>query len=146
MSKSGSSNHHDSMHHDSRNGRSSYSKDYHTKYGKKYSFGYSYFGKDHYHWSYQCWYPRYSCDCYYCPSSYCWYYWCEPRVCYLPVSCIEYAPPTVSVAVNNNANAVNNNSIGGVPAGPPVDLPPVIPTGPGGAGPVSPYKGGPGKP
>src|SRR5437879_701556 len=52
-------------------------KNYSSQFGKKFSYGCYYSGKDHYQWNYCCYWPKYRCDCYYCPSACCWYYWCE---------------------------------------------------------------------
>jgi hypothetical protein len=112
--------------------------------GKKFSQGYFYCDKHCNHWTHQCFWPRYGCECYYCPHAVCWYYWCEPRCCYLPVSCIEYAEPvTVTTTVVNSPTIVVSQ---GSASGPPSDLPPVLPGGPQGAGQVLPFKAGAIKP
>ena len=100
---------------------------YSTQFGKKFSSGFYYCGKDHCHWSYSCYWPRYSCDCFYCPDTLVWYYWCKPRLCYLPVSCIEHAPPVAVANATATATAVNNVNVN--VGGAPVDLPPVLSPG-----------------
>src|SRR5437762_2773722 len=83
-------------------GRSSVGfKNYHTRYGSKFSHGYFYSGRKHLHWTYRSYYPKYRSYCYYCPSACSWYYWCEPKACYYPVRYIEKAPPTVNTQLMN---------------------------------------------
>jgi hypothetical protein len=123
----------------SKGGHSGYGKDYRQRYGTRFSHGYYYSGRHHNHWTYRCWYSRYGCECYYCPSACCWYYWSEPRNCYLPVSYIEQSRPVpVSAQAFAQANAVNNVTIntGGVP----VASASVVPAPPSGAGPVQSFK------
>lgn len=122
------------------NFKSSSFKNYHLDHGKKFSHGYYYSGKNHYHWSHCCYWPQYRCDCYYCPSACCWYYWCEPRCCYLPVSYIESAPPVRTDVIVQNTNT-NTNTAVAVNGGSPGVLSGGLPVGPGGAGPVQPFKG-----
>jgi hypothetical protein len=118
----------------SRGNHSSYSQ----SRGTSFSHGHYYSGRDHYHWTYRYYWQRYGCDCYYCPSTCGWYYWCEPRCCYYPVSYINYAPPSSSAAAAASSSAVGptvvaptiiNNSTGpGVP-----QLPAEVAGPPGGA-------------
>ena len=92
---------------------------------------------DYRSWSSYCWYPRYGCYCYYCPTSCGWFYYYEQDRCYLPITQVAQYPPTnVNVNVNNN----NNQNViggGGVPALPvgaaPISggLTPPLPGGPG---------------
>ena len=111
------------------------SKNYLSSHGQKFSHGYFYKGKDHFHWSYQCFWDRFGCYCYWCPYSDCWYYYCQPRECYLPVSCLEFAPPTTNVNVNVANSAISEGNVIG--SGVPADLPPLkMPVAPDGAGPV----------
>src|SRR5690348_8542635 len=35
-------------------------------------------------WSSYCWFPRYRCYGYYCPTASCWYYWYPQYNCYMP--------------------------------------------------------------
>jgi hypothetical protein len=63
---------------------------YHRTHGTRFSHGYCYYGRTHYHWSRQCWDTRYGCTCYFDPCCNCWYYWCEPVGCYYPVSYCPY--------------------------------------------------------
>jgi len=72
-------------------------RDYRLTHGIKFDYGYYYKGRDHFNWSYRCWSRRYGCYCFYDSSALSWYYWCEPRGCYFPVSYISVAPPTVMV-------------------------------------------------
>ena len=106
-SKGGSSSSH-SMH-------SSYSShSSHMSYTSKSKV--SYFSKDHFHWSHCYWWGKYGCYTYYCPSTYCWYYWYEPECCYYPCSYIPYATPVYQTApvgvaqgVTQNVNVTNNS-------------------------------------
>ncbi len=118
---------------------------YHSQYGTRFSKGYYYSGRNHSHWTYRCFWSQYGCDCYWCPSTCCWYYFCEPRDCYLPVNCITAAPPApVNVAAAAAASSsavvaptVVTNIIGGMPSspvqgpgpGPSAELPPLAPPG-----------------
>jgi hypothetical protein len=43
-------------------------------------------------WTKTCWLPKYGCSGYWCAESSNWYYWCEPRCCYLPTTYIEEYP------------------------------------------------------
>jgi hypothetical protein len=61
-------------------------KDYHLTHGVSFKYGYYYKGKEHHHWSSNCWSERYGCTIYWCPCTCCWYYWCQPYDCYYPVS------------------------------------------------------------
>ncbi len=66
------------------------SHNYHVTNGNKLkSGGFYYKGKDHHHWSYQCWDKRYGCNCYWDGGLGCYYYWCQPDDCYYPV---DYCP------------------------------------------------------
>lgn len=101
---------------------------YFNTYAKSFSHGYYYPGKFHSHWTYRCWSSKYGCECFYCPYTCCWYYWCEPGSCYYPVSYIREAPPVVAAATASQAvsQSVVVNSPGAVvppggllpPAGP----------------------------
>ena len=55
---------------------------YHLKYGTKTSFGYSYHGKHHNHWTVTRYDARYGCNCYWDPYVSTWYYWCERDTSY----------------------------------------------------------------
>ena len=66
---------------------------YHLTSGKSFSHGYFYPGKSHNHWTYQCYWNKYGCNCYWCPYTSCYYYWCEPSCCYYPISYVTVAPP-----------------------------------------------------
>ena len=73
--------------------------------------------RDYRSWSHYCWYPQYGCYCSYCPTACEWYYYCQPRGCYLPFSQIRQYPPTPTTNVNVNVNNNNNqNVVGGGPA------------------------------
>jgi len=73
--------------------------------------------RDYRSWSHYCWYPQYGCYCSYCPTACEWFYYCQPRGCYLPFSQIRQFPPTPTTNVNVNVNNNNNqNVVGGVPA------------------------------
>lgn len=66
---------------------------YHLTYGKSFAGGVYFPGKYHNCWSYQCYWPKYGCNCYWCPSNSCYYYWYEPARCYYPISYITVATP-----------------------------------------------------
>ncbi len=51
--------------------------------------GPSYQGKHCNFWSKSCFNQHYGCNTYWCPRSTCWFYWCQPYGCYLPV---DYCP------------------------------------------------------
>jgi hypothetical protein len=68
---------------------------YYKSHGTKLGHGYYYKGKDHHHWKYRTWFPRYHCYCYWDAGLNCWYYWSAPKLCYYPLSYAEVAPPTV---------------------------------------------------
>jgi hypothetical protein len=55
-----------------------------------------YFGRDYRNWSRYCWFPRYNCYGYCCPSDGCWYYWCDGQGRYIPTSEMASYPPTTS--------------------------------------------------
>jgi len=63
---------------------------YHLQHGNKFSQGYFYKGKQHTHWTSRSYNKQYGCWTYYCPSTRCSYYWCEPACCYYPVSYCPY--------------------------------------------------------
>src|SRR3954466_8266562 len=66
---------------------------YHLNFGKSFSGGFCYQGKNHNHWTYSCFSSKFGCQCYWCPSTCSYYYWCEPSCCYYPISYVTYAPP-----------------------------------------------------
>jgi hypothetical protein len=50
-------------------------------------------------WSSYCWFPRYRCYGYYCPTACCWYYWYPQSSCYLPCTYLPtYVPTPIDVA------------------------------------------------
>lgn len=59
---------------------------YHLTYGRKFDFGYCYFGQNHSHWASTSFYEPFGCNIYFCPCTQVWYYWCAPHGCYYPVS------------------------------------------------------------
>lgn len=61
-------------------------KDYHLKHAVKHAFGYCFHGAHHCHWSHSCWWEPCGCYLYWCPCTCVWYYWCEPHVCFYPVT------------------------------------------------------------
>jgi hypothetical protein len=71
-------------------GNKPFDASYKTKFGTKFDKGYFYKGKDHFHWSYRCYTPRFGCYCYWCPSASCYYYWCEPDTCFYPITYCPY--------------------------------------------------------
>ena len=94
---------------------------YPSQYGKKFSHGYCYPGKNHCHWSYTCWSSRYGCNCYWCPYTCCWYYWCPSATCYYPMSYIGSAPPVVTAPPLATATATATaTASAGAAAVPPV--------------------------
>jgi hypothetical protein len=74
-------------------GTSIYVTNYSVTYGKTFSGGIYYPGKYHNQWTYQCYWPKYGCTCYWCPSTCCYYYWYEAAGCYYPVSYITVKTP-----------------------------------------------------
>ncbi len=119
-------------------------KDYHLSNGFKLKDGgYSYKGKDHHQWAYKCWYAKYGCECYYCPSACCWYYWYPQDSCYYPVSYIpQYTPTYVErpvsyptgvqqiVNVTNDSPGAGTVAAGGPGGSGPQQLPPPGPPAP----------------
>jgi hypothetical protein len=93
------------------------SRGYHEQHGTRFSHGYFYRGREHNHWTYRYYWSSYGCECFYCPSTYCWYYWYAPSACYYPVNYISYAtptrvePPVFNTNTNTNTNNNNNNNI-----------------------------------
>jgi hypothetical protein len=67
-------------------------QNYHLTHGKAFKGGYCYPGKNHTHWTYHGYSKKYGCECYWCPSTCQYYYWCESATCYYPVSYYQYAP------------------------------------------------------
>lgn len=74
-------------------------------------------------WSNQCWFNQYRCRGFYCPQRQNWFYYYQPRNCYLPVSYMNQFPPVnqnFNQNVNQNTNInqninINGNPIGGIP-------------------------------
>ena len=73
---------------------------YHARFGKRFVGGWYYPGKQHNHWTYNRYWAKYGCVCYWCPYTHSYYYWYAPAGCYYPVSYITHATP---VFVNINA-------------------------------------------
>ena len=69
-------------------------KDYNLKFGKKCDFGWCFKGKCHDHWTCCCYIVDYGCNCFWCPCTLVWYYYCVPDDCWYPVT---YCPYTVYV-------------------------------------------------
>ena len=80
--------------------------------GTKFDHGICYRGRDHNHWGARRFDSRYGCDCYWDPYVLEWYYWCEPDLCFYPVSYCPYGvyafPQTVVVP---QGGVVPNNPI-----------------------------------
>lgn len=80
-------------------------------------------------WSNYCWFNQYNCCGYYCPQRCQWFYYYQPRNCFLPVSYMnQYQPAPFNFNQNQNLNQntninqninINGNPLGGV-AGLPV--------------------------
>jgi hypothetical protein len=70
----------------------------HSMHSHKQQSRYSgrYFGRDYRNWSRYCWFPRYNCYGYCCPSDGVWFYWCEEQGRYLPISELANYPPTTT--------------------------------------------------
>lgn len=51
--------------------------------------GTCYYGKHCNFWSKSCYNEVYGCYTFWCPRTLCWFYWCQPYGCYLPV---DYCP------------------------------------------------------
>ncbi|MBX9623390.1 MAG: hypothetical protein K2X82_06210, partial [Gemmataceae bacterium] len=71
---------------------------YHLTYGKAFGGGFFYPGLAHRHWTYQCYWPKYGCVCYWCPYTLGYYYWFAPAGCYYPVGYIAQAVPAFGPA------------------------------------------------
>jgi hypothetical protein len=115
-----------------------FDRNYHRTHGQSFRYGTYYQGRNHSHWSHYCWWPRFGCYAYYCPSTSCYYYWSETASCYYPVSYAETVTPTAStrllnVDVNNNDNNVITTN---APASTPVGIPATRATGVGSELPV----------
>jgi hypothetical protein len=63
---------------------------YNLKFGTKFQSGYLYKGCNHYHWTVCRFDVRYGCCCYFDPCCAVWYYWCEPDLCFYPVTYCPY--------------------------------------------------------
>lgn len=59
---------------------------YHLTHGRKFDFGYCYFGRVQPHWVSETFCQPLGCTIYFDPCTGEWYYWCEPYECYFPVS------------------------------------------------------------
>ena len=100
---------------------------YHLKYGTKTSFGYSYRGRRHNHWTVTRYDARYGCNCYWDPYVSTWYYWCDRDASYYPVSYCPYRcySCTEQVAVRPGCTTCTNATMPeGIPAeteAPPAD-------------------------
>ena len=93
-----------------------FDQNYHLTHGRSFQYGYYYPGRNHYQWSAYCWWSRYNCYTYWCPSTSCYYYWSEPASCYYPVSYAEVVAPTAStqlldINVNNTNTNTNTNVV-----------------------------------
>jgi hypothetical protein len=62
--------------------------------GVKFSKGYYYKGRAHYHWSKRYWSPKWRSWFFYDPSVSGWYYWSGARACYYPASYITTVAPS----------------------------------------------------
>ena len=103
-----------------------FDRNYHRTHGRSFQYGTYYQGRGHYHWSHYCWWSRFGCYAYWCPSTSCYYYWSEPAGCYYPVSYAETVVPTASTQLLNvNVNNNNNNNVvtTNAPAPTPVAIP-----------------------
>ena len=91
---------------------------YHLTFGTKSSFGYSYKGKHHNHWTVIRFDARYGCNCYWDPCLLTWYYWCDRDVCYYPVSYCPYRcySCTEVVAARPACNTCTNGQVAVNPA------------------------------
>ncbi len=109
---------------------------YHLTNGVRFNQGFYYRGRNHFHWSYQRWDPRYGCYLFYDPCVSMWYYWNQPMGCYYPVNYCptgSYASPYANQPLANVPIYPNGNSepiappVGPMPNGyPPMDgLPPI---------------------
>lgn len=104
------------------------------------SSSYKSYSKDSFKASHYCWSSKYHCNFYWYLD--CYYFWCAPRCCYLPITYIETYPPTqvltTAPVISQTINVQNQNTNGSpgsvqnqaeTPAPPPASY---------GAGPVSP--------
>jgi hypothetical protein len=62
--------------------------------GVKFTKGYYYTGRAHYHWSKRYWSPRWRSWFFFDPSVRTWYYWSGAQVRYYPINYITTVPPT----------------------------------------------------
>src|SRR5262249_951639 len=60
----------------------------------KFSKGYYYKGRTHYHWSKRYWNTKYRTWLFFDPSVRGWYYWSGNQSSYFPVNCIGDVPPS----------------------------------------------------
>ena len=67
---------------------------------------YKSFTKDNFKCSHYCYSSKYCCNFYWYLD--CYYYWCTPRCCYLPITYIETYPPTQVVTTNPVISQVVN--------------------------------------
>ena len=51
-----------------------------------------FYGKNNHFWSDCRWWGGYNCYVYWCPQSYCWYYWNDFYCCYSPVAVVPCLP------------------------------------------------------
>jgi hypothetical protein len=67
---------------------------YNHDFGHRFSHGYFYSGRRHYHWGWSYYNPRFRTTFYYDPGFQTYYYWSAPRNAFFPISYIADAPPT----------------------------------------------------
>lgn len=108
----------------------------HGYYGGNYFSHGNWYSREHFHWSYQCYSPKYGCDVYWCPTEYCYYYWCQPASCYYPVTYFTYAPPTVTTQVTTTAQYQTVAAPAVVPVVAQASGPPPVGQRPGGVPPA----------
>jgi len=59
---------------------------YNLRFGRRNTWGWSYPGSNHRHWSRCLWNVSLGCYTYYCPNTLGYYYWCAPHNCYYPTT------------------------------------------------------------
>ncbi|OAI54356.1 hypothetical protein AYO44_03550 [Planctomycetaceae bacterium SCGC AG-212-F19] len=104
-----SSGSHNSSHNSSHMHQSSPTHSYSSK-----SSSYRSYSKDSFKASHYCWSSKYHCNFYWYHD--CYYFWCAPRSCYLPITYIETYPPTQVVTttpvISQVVNVQNQNTNG----------------------------------
>lgn len=85
-----------------------------TSYNGMHSNSFKSFSKDSFKCTHYCWSSKYCCNFYWYLD--CYYFWCAPRCCYLPITYIETYTPTQVVTttpvISQVVNVQNQNTNG----------------------------------